>query len=328
MQAFIARRRHRHSWIALSSCLVLFASPGVARAQPAADKAAADVLFNEGKKLIDKGDIAAACQKFEASLNRASQLGTQIALASCFEKQGRTASAWGAFRAASAMARKAGDKRARFCDERARAIEAMLSMLTIRVAAADPAGLAITRDGATVLAAELGTAVPVDPGAHTVEATAPGRVAWSRSVSVPPGPGVIEVSVPTLDKLPADPPPGVAPRPRRTLAYGLGGAGVAAIGGSLILGAMARSKWNDSRPHCEDRLCDPAGVELAGDARTLGNVSTVVFVAGTAAVATGVVLLLTGSRDNRETASPGTTALHLAPTITATQLGISLEGGF
>ena len=52
-----------------------------ARAQgapTAADKAAADTLFNDGKKLLGKND-ALACEKFEASLARAHQPGSEFA---------------------------------------------------------------------------------------------------------------------------------------------------------------------------------------------------------------------------------------------------------
>src|ERR1044071_8824310 len=53
-------------------------------AQTAADKAAADTLFSEGKRLILAGETETACAKFEASLARLPQLGAQLALASCY----------------------------------------------------------------------------------------------------------------------------------------------------------------------------------------------------------------------------------------------------
>ena len=91
--------------LALGTGLLLAAVPATAWAQSAADKAVADTLFNEGKKLLGKND-SLACEKFEASLAKATQLGTQLALASCYERVGRTASAWGEFRAAASAAAK------------------------------------------------------------------------------------------------------------------------------------------------------------------------------------------------------------------------------
>lgn len=311
-------------WIALEVGLVLCAWQTPVLAQTASDKAAADALFNEGRRLIDKGDAVAACAKFEASLARVPQLGTQIALASCFEKVGRTASAWAAFRAAASRARTARDKRAGFCEEHVRALESMLSMIAINVDAISRVdGLEVTRDGSTLTSAELGTPVPVDPGVHTITASAPGRVAWSTSVSIAPSSGVVQLSVPMLATLPVDD----APRRRRVTAYALGGAGIVVIGGSLIVGAVASSRWSAARSHCHDRVCDPTGVDLAGEAGTLGNISTVSFAAGAGLVVAGLIVLYTAPSTRAERA-PTSTALRISPRITSSLIGLTISGGF
>jgi hypothetical protein len=333
-------------WIAISIVLLCWADRGAAWAQNAAEKAAADTLFLEGKKLITAGDTEAACPKFEASLAKLEQLGTQLALASCYEKLGKTASAWGAFRAAASTARKARDvQRQRFAEEHADALEAKLSRLVIKV---EPGyridGLAVKRDGMEVLPAELGSPVPVDPGEHIVEAHAPGWNAWSQKVAVTM-PGVVEVIVPALGKAPvkveepqAPPPPplgGVqgdadqdrARRTRRILAYGIGGGGIAVLGTSLILGAVASSRWSDAQSHCRDNLCDQTGVDLASGARSMGNASTALFVVGTAAVTAGVYLLLTAPKSGAERAPAARAARRrIVPEVGSTQLGLSLQG--
>src|SRR5215468_2537913 len=136
-----------HGRIALAIGLWL-AGHGVAHAQTAADKAAADTLFNEGKKLIAAGDTSGACAMFEASLAKATQLGTQLALASCYEKIGKTASALGEFHAAASAAAKAHDKRQRFAEDRIAALEPRLSKIAIKL---EPGyrvdGLEVKRDG-------------------------------------------------------------------------------------------------------------------------------------------------------------------------------------
>jgi hypothetical protein len=315
-------------WGALGICLLLCVGHGTSLAQPAADKAAADALFNEGKKLIGQGDDAAACEKFEASLAKLTQLGTRIALASCYEKLGRTASAWGAFRAAAAAASKANDRRQQFCEDHALALEAALSMIAIKIDAANLVdGLDVKRDGSPVMPAELGMPVPVDPGEHTVAASAPGRVAWSTTVSIPATPGTVEVHVPALDQIP-DPAPDPRPR-RRALAYYVGGGGVAALSASLILGAVARSRWSDAQSHCHDRLCDQAGVDLAHGAQSAGNVSTAAFVVGASAAVAGAILWFTASPARAENApARGPSALHLVPEVGAAQVGLAILGGF
>jgi hypothetical protein len=328
--------------VALSIGLCLGASRGLASAQSAADKAAADTLFNEGRKRIAAGENAEACAMFEASLAKASQLGTQLALASCYEKVGKTASAWAEFRGAASAASKAHDKRQRFAEEHAAALEARLSKIVIKL---EPGyrvdGLVVKRDGAAVSMVEFGAAVPVDPGDHTVEADAPGWMPWSTKVSVAPAPGVIEVVVPALGKAPVkvDEPPlpsaAVAtvpdsrrPPPRRLLAYGFGGGGAAMIGVSLILGAVASSRWSDAQAHCHERLCDPTGVDLAHGAGTMGNAATATFVVGAAAVAGGVALYLTAPSIGAEKSPADSTALHVVPSIGAAQIGLTLQGGF
>lgn len=333
------------SWIVVSILLLCGATGRAAWAQSAADKAAADALFLEGKRLISAGDAEAACPKFEASLGKLAQLGTQLALASCYEKLGKTASAWGAFRAAASTARKAWDvQRQRFAEQHADALEPRLSRLVIKV---EPGyridGLAVKRDGAEVMPAELGSPVPVDPGEHTIEAHAPGWSPWSHQVSVTM-PGTVEVIVPALGKAPVKveepapaPPPVVAPGPdpdrerarrtRRTLAYGIGAGGVALVGTSLILGAVASSRWSDAQAHCRDNLCDPTGVDLAGGARSMGHASTALFVVGTAAVATGIYLFVTApARGGERAPAPRAARRMVTPEIGSSQLGLSLQG--
>jgi hypothetical protein len=333
------------SKLAIATSLVLGAGPGVAWGQNAADKAAADTLFDEGKRLIGKGDVAAACDKFEASLGKVVQLGTQIALASCYEKLGRTASAWGEFRAAAGAAAKAHDRRQDFAEKHAAALEGKLSKIAVVVIANRADGLEIRRDGNEVPAAELGTPVPVDPGEHTVEASAPGRVPWSIKVAVPATPGVVDVPIPALERdaaRPPDPPrvavtppspvpdddPGAARHHRRVLAYGIGGGGVAVVGVALIFGALASSKWSSAKPHCPADRCDPTGFDLAGSAHTLGNVATGTFVVGLGALAAGAILLATAPSGTEVAPSTSAAAFHVTPVIGAAQLGLSLQGGF
>lgn len=323
----------------------LHATP--ASAQNGADKAAADTLFNEGKKLINAGQTEAACAKFEASLTRMRQLGAQIALASCYEKLGKTASAWGEFRAAASAAAKAKDsQRKRFAEERAAELEAKLSLLVIKV---EPGyridDLLVKRNGAELDSAELGTPVPVDPGDYAVEAQAPGWVAWSTKVTVSM-PGTVEVVVPALGKAPvkveepAPPPPLAITKPlpvaaeaqrkqRRTLSYLVGASGLAAITSSFLVGSVASSKWDEARSHCSSNdgtlYCDQEGVDLADTASALGTLGTVTFVIGAAAVGFGGYLYFTSRPTERASISARTT---LVPAVGPHQAGLVLQGGF
>jgi hypothetical protein len=316
---------------------LVLALHGAAGAQGAADKAAADTLFKEGSALIAT-DAPAACAKFEASVARLPQLGAQRALAACYEKIGKTASAWGAYRALAAAAARAHDARQQGAEKQAAALEARLSRLAVKLDPANRvAGLELKRDGAPIAMAELGTPVPVDPGEHTIEATAPGRVAWSSKIAIAAGPGVTEVAVPALEQEPAAPvePPPPAPAPsvtarddargqRHKLAYVVGGAGLGVIGVSLVFGGLASSKWSDAKSHCTDGRCDQEGVDLAGSARTMGNVSTAAFLAGAGALAAGVYLYLSAPAAREH----DPTALRIVPGVAPSQVGVTLQGGF
>src|SRR4051812_46047956 len=72
-------------------------------------KAQADALFDDAKKLMASGEYAKACDDFEASNQVLPQLGTQLNLADCYEKVGRTATAWAEWRVTANAFDKAGN---------------------------------------------------------------------------------------------------------------------------------------------------------------------------------------------------------------------------
>jgi serine/threonine-protein kinase len=295
----------------------------VPRASTAADKAAAETLYEEAKRLLAAGQIPDACAKFEQSLKLDVGLGTMLHLADCYERNGQTASAWGQFREAAAAAKAAGRAdRERIARERAAALEPKLARLTIQVAAdAESVGVQVKRDGATVDKPLWGLAVPVDPGVHTVEVTAPGRRKWWTTIEVHAASTVsVQAQLPELDSAsvqatlppiaPATPPPAIsepppAPAPaappdegrpgaQHWVALGFGVAGVVAVGVGIGFGVKAMNDDSEANDHCrEGNLCDPEGVALGEDASSAATLSTIAFVAGGAALGAGLVLWLT-----------------------------------
>ena len=89
---------------AIALCGMLQASPAGASDSPA-DKAAAQSLFEQAKRLMNEGNYAEACPKLEESQMLDKGMGTQFHLASCYEQIGRTASAWALFVEVAAAAR-------------------------------------------------------------------------------------------------------------------------------------------------------------------------------------------------------------------------------
>src|SRR6478752_6509904 len=108
----------------------------VALAQTSAsDKAAAEALFDQGVRLMKQNSFAEACPKLEESERIDPAVGTLLYLGECYERAGKTASAWATFREAASLANNMnqGD-RARVAGSRAQDLEPRLSRLSIELA--------------------------------------------------------------------------------------------------------------------------------------------------------------------------------------------------
>jgi hypothetical protein len=292
------------------------------------DAAAAEAAFREGRHLLGAGQVAAACAQFETSQRLDPASGTQINLADCYSRLGRTASAWAAF---VAVADRDG-KSARGAEARRRAaaLEPRLSRLVITAAGAPP-DLRVTRDGAEVTPL-VGVAVPTDPGRHTLAASAAGR-SWSDEATVDQPGATVTVAIPAFWRTVVEPPP--VPRPvmlapppppapsstQKTVALVLGGAGVGAVVVGVVFGAMARSDWNDSRAHCDAmNFCDDAGFDEVESAQRSAGVATVLVGSGLVAIAAGGVLWLTAPRASDR--------VTVAPAVAPGRVGWTLSGRF
>jgi hypothetical protein len=293
----------------------MFAAIGVAlalargaRAQDGMTKATAEALFSDGKRLMVAGNYVDACPKFAASQKLDPGVGTVLNLADCYEKLGRTASAWAEFRSAASAARAQGSSdREQLAADRARALESKLSYLTI-VTAARAEDVRIRRDGVAVEPAMLGTAIPIDPGRHTIDALGATDRKWSVAIDVTVTASRVTVSVPDLAGAPPVLAPGAAVpasdpakygAAQRGVGIGLGVLGVTAAAAGSVFGLKAGSDWDAAKSHCTSfpRGCDAQAVSLAEDAHAASNASTVAFVIGGAALAGGAVLFFTAPKD-------------------------------
>lgn len=297
----------RALWTVLGQLLVALPAAG---APTPTEKAAAEALFQEATALLSAGNFALACEKFEASNAIEPGLGTKLWLADCYDRAGRTASAWAIFTEAAALAQQSGQsEREHAANQRAADLEQRLSKLELKLSAAGmPEKLVVTMDGAAIPEASLGSALPVDPGDHTLVLKAPGYRSLTLSTSVPVGPVTIPLDVPSLEREPERPksaaesdalstskasPPGTT---QRMLGWSLGGLGVASFIGAGVLAFRAHDLDSQSREHClsnDPNLCDSEGTSLRDQARTYGNVATAATIAGVALAGTGIVLLLT-----------------------------------
>ena len=213
----------------LIAALALGAWPHSARAQGADQKAAAEVLFNDARRAMEAGNFATACPKLERSQQIDASVGTLGWLGRCYEKLGKTASAWANYRAAASLAQRRGDaERGALAAERASALEPTLSWLTIDATAlAELASVEVLRNGVAIPRSDWGTKLPVDPGVQHLELRAPGYQSAELRVSIGssaahetarlpalvPEPAAATPEAPAAPQAPETPAPHAAPPP-------------------------------------------------------------------------------------------------------------------
>lgn len=294
----------------------------ISLAARAEDATVADALFREGQDLLREGKIELACTKLAESHKIDPALGTLINLALCHEKSGKTASAWTEFVDATAQATRLGQNdRAVFARAHAAALEPQVFFVVVEVPS-PVEGLEVKLDGVTLGNAAWGTALPLDPGEHTVAASRPGKRAWKATVTAS-GAKREHIAVPKLEDPQGGAEPVTPPREpasashdtKRTVGYVSLGVGVVAVGIGATFGVVALGKKSDVDGLCTGSSCAPGGAAAADDARSAALVSTIGFGVGIASAAIGTYLLLT---------SRGGTALRVAPSIA----GLRLDGAF
>jgi hypothetical protein len=315
---------------ALSFCAALsfYAAPALAQdKEPAVatpeQKAEAQLLFDEGRRRMKEGKVAAACDAFEGSQKLDPAIGTKLNLATCWQKIGRFASAWIMFREAETISKRAGqEKRQKLAKRRADDLEPRLSKLVVEVTAPVD-GMVVSRNGIALTSSSWGIPVPVDPGLFTITATAPGKKAWSKELTIEGEGKSFDVSIPALEDAPEEPadvPTVVEPKDdvapvdegERTLFLALGGTalGVGVLGAAAggLLRFLALDKDEESLAFCRPEdvtICTQEGADLRGEAESFQTGSIIAWAGGGALVATGVVLLLlapNGADDGGETA--------------------------
>lgn len=209
--------------------------------------------------------------------------------------------------------------------KRAAALETRLPKLIVDVDGA-PEGTDVQRDGHPIGSAAWGVAIPVDPGAHRISASAPGKDPWETTVEAGEG-ATLRVTVPR--ELATRTGPAAAKRgaTRRTVGWLTAGFGAAAIGVGLGFGLSSLASRDESRTHCTGDACDAAGLRLRADAISSGSIATIATLAGGAAVAGGLMLVLTAPASAPSTHEPAG-KLRATPTMAMGGGGLMLQGVF
>jgi hypothetical protein len=182
-----------------------------------------------------------------------------------------------------------------------------------------------------------------------VEAEAPGYKTWSTDIDVPQDGALVTVTVPALEAAPVQPAPPApapssaaapteAPAPgaatgdatsgsvgsgQRVAGIVIAAVGLAGLGASGVFAVLAKNTYNDSLNNCQPSnpgLCNGTGVSQRNDARTDGNIASVAFGVGAAALVGGVIVWLTAPHAS----STGAARLVVAPTLG----GAIVQGAF
>jgi hypothetical protein len=288
--------------------LVLLCVARPARADVPAPLDAAQ-LFDQARELMAQGRYAEACGKLESSEALDPGIGTEFNLARCYELAGRLASARAMYRRVMEETHAAGQTdRETVARDLSAQLQPRVAHLVLRVASPPAAALEIRVDGALLPASEWAAAREIDAGAHEVEASAPGSMAWKTVVRAVREGEAVSVDVPPLvPRAAVEPvvvPVAVSPAPtitegaprsssQRIIALALGGAGLAAVVPGAYFGLRAGSLESQAAPLCPGGPCDSTGYADRTSSRWNGDASTVTFFISAALLAAAGIVWFT-----------------------------------
>jgi hypothetical protein len=279
------------------------------------NSAAAEAVFEKAITELKAGNLDAACPAFAESQRLDPRAGTLFSLAECEAKRGRaaTASALFADYLSSVDSLPAGQRakhreRASIAEDRRKQLAPDIAHITITLAPGAPRGAEVRLDETPLGAPSLGLELPVDPGAHTISASAAGRRDVAERLVLGKGERrsvklVLKTDAPPAasspDSIGKPPPPEAEPaaadpvRPDRTALYAAAGVGAAGVAVGLITGALVFRQKSTVDAHCVGVRCDSQGKQAADDARPLATASNIAFGVGLAGLAVGAILWLT-----------------------------------
>jgi hypothetical protein len=342
MGAAIGTKRARGSSFSGALTLAIASWSPIAAAQ-VSNATAAESLASATAELLASGDTEEACRKLRASSGLDPSAARFLALGACWERAGKTASAWEAYRrAADAPGSERPDHAAA-----AREGEARLAPTLTRIQIDAPKDAAfidleVSLDGARFAPALYGVAIPVDPGTHWISAASPEHERWSLQLTLPPAPGITTVGVPTLQfasrpAAPAAKPNAPLPAPvdvqdrvanrgnsQRIVGLVLGGVGAAAIGTGVVFALKARDSRQDIARRCADGGCTARDMQFYDEASRNAVFANVALGLGAASLATGIIVYAVAP-----SAAPKKAAsVRVLPQFGARSAGLVASGGF
>jgi hypothetical protein len=293
----------------------------------AADETA-DALASEAKLLMEQKRYKDACPKLATSHRRDPNGERILELATCHKEEGRIATAYYELREAIDIATRDGRRdRVKIATAMLEEIEPKIPKISVTVSlrAASLPGFQIKRDGMPIRQSEWATSFPVDPGVHTILATAEGRKPMLATVTLTADGLSENVVVLDLDRLESGPAaltPALPPsRDSSTSSFGVqrtagvvvGGAGALAVGLGAVLSLRAGAAQRDSEAHCAGNACNAQGRQLRDSAETLGTAGALSLIGGGVMTAGGLLLFFTAPTLSQPVQGVGVTTVSLGP---------------
>jgi tetratricopeptide (TPR) repeat protein len=312
---------------ALAGALVVM--PRAARAEASAsEKKLFKEMMSEARADEKAGKCAEAIEVLRQVLQIRETGDALLQLGECLAKTGKLAEALKTWEHAEDVARGDKDKATQQALlPKLAAVRARMPAVALQIAP-DVTAAKITIDGQAVELARASVPIALDPGEHTIAATAPERAAFSTRVTLAEKESkVVVVALPSLTARPVEAPVKKGGVPLGT--WIAGGVGVALAVGGVVAFASAGSAASDGAADCAKKAsCDPAAAKTVRklDAAALG-----LWIGAGVSVGAGVTLLVL---DHGPARSAAGAAARLRPAPRAmTRLvvapsSIGLEGTF
>jgi hypothetical protein len=307
---------------------LLLGSLGAAAAGAPVDRAsreqlsAAQKTFAVADDLYDAKRFGEALTAYRASYDIVASPNSRLMIARCLRELGRIEEAYRELEGTVADAAQFAAKDAKYqqtgraAQAELDALSARVSLLSLRVTNAPP-GTTLSVAGRAVEIDALDRPLVLQPGNVVIVASPPEREEIRRELALQAGQsGTLDLDLapgapatgPRVEQSPSAPPPTSEQRsaavdsettPLRTWAWVAGGVGVAGLATFGIFGALNNSKFDELESECKDGHCPPdrgGDIDTGETYQTVANVGLAVGIVG---VATGAVLFVLSSGDER-----------------------------
>jgi hypothetical protein len=300
--------------------LMLCVSSSVAQAQ-AKKETPADALFREGRTLLQAGQVAEACEKFNESQKLDPSAGTLLNLGECYERAGRLVPAYEAFRDAEPLSKaRSRQDWADTAKTRAEALRAKIPLVFLDLK--EQEHVTVSVDAKTYERDVVALGVMVEIGDHSAIVKSE-EDTWTHSFTAAAGSKIVlkpefkRTTKPAVVRKEE-----TSSSPLKTVGIVAMGVGGASVITGLVFAGLANSKKADVEAQCpfyatqEVPRCTSANATGLNDsAKSLALVSSIFTFAGLGVGVGGIALFLLAPHSDRTRVSvapgPGLAGLSI-----------------